>query len=104
MGNSDPKSMANILNDYFTDIGPNLSAEMPDSLLDINYEFDNIREKFEFIDTNVEEVKKLMLQISNNKSTGIDGVPISFLKMVIDITAPILCFIINLSMRTMKVS
>ncbi len=103
MGNYDPKNMANIMNDYLTDIGTNLLAEMPESLLDVNYDFDNSREKFAMVDTNVEEVKNLMLKISNNKSTGIDGVPLRFLKMVIDVTAPILCYIINLSMRTMKV-
>ncbi len=102
-GKSDPSEMADILNDYFTDIGPNLAAEMPASLLDIDYTFTGNREKFNFKNTTVEEVKKLILNISNNKSTGIDGVPIRFLKMTIDTSSQILCFIINMSMETKTV-
>ena len=70
--------MANIMNNYFSDIGPNLAADMPASLLDIDYSFNEDREKFSLKRTTVEEVRKLILKISNNKSTGIDGVPIRF--------------------------
>ena len=72
-GSEDQEEMANIMNNYFEDIGPNLAADMPDSLLDIDYSFNGDREKFSLKHTTVEEVHKLIMTISNNKSTGIDG-------------------------------
>ena len=39
-----------------------------------------------------------MMAISDSKATGDDGVPIRFIKMCSDITSPIICHIINLSL------
>ena len=36
-GSTDNKEMANILDNFFTDIGPELSADIPDSLLNIDH-------------------------------------------------------------------
>ena len=102
-GSDEPLTMANTMNNYFTDIGPNLAAGMPASLLDVDYNFDGSRDKFSLKHTTVDAVKKLILKISNNKSTGIDGVPIRFLKMTIDISSKIICFIINMSIDTLTV-
>ena len=46
---------------------------------------------------------KLNKNISNNMSTGVDGVPIRFLKMAIKTSSRILYFIINLSIHTLNV-
>lgn len=102
-GSIDNKDMANILNDYFTDIGPNLSADMPYSLSEIDYTFDNSREQFKLEQTNTDEVRILISRMSNNKSTSVNGVPIRFLKMGLDITSETICFIIDLSLSTMRV-
>ena len=75
-GSTDDKDVANILNNYFTDIMPELSSQMPDSLLNIDYSFNDNREQFDLMETTADEVMKLILYISSNKSTGVDGVPI----------------------------
>ena len=102
-GEENPANMANIMNNLFTDIGPNLANDMPDSLLDINYDFNDEYEQLELEPTTPVEIKKIMINISNKKSTAIDGVLIRFLKMTIDTTSVILCFIINLSIATRTV-
>ena len=38
-GHSDPEQMANEINNYFADIGGNLAAKIPDSLLELDLEF-----------------------------------------------------------------
>ena len=38
-GDSDPENMANSINDFFADIGPNLAESIPDSLLEVDLTF-----------------------------------------------------------------
>ena len=52
---------------------------------------------------NVDLVMKTLANILVNKSAGIDGIPIRFLKMDIILTCSIICHIINLSLTTYKV-
>ena len=69
----------------------------------MNFEFNKDREKLEFQPTTEEEVKKLLLKISNAKATGQDGIPVRFLKDHIELSARIITHIINLSLRTLIV-
>ena len=101
-GYTKPKDMANQINDFFADIGPNLARDIPDSLININYEFPNNRPQFELANTMAEEVAKLLKGISN-KSTGLDQIPIRFLKLNLDLTSRILAHIINCSFGCLKV-
>ena len=55
-GKSENTAIAEELATYFGDIGPNLAAEIPDSLLEINYEPDPDLPKFHFEHTNNGEV------------------------------------------------
>ncbi len=77
----DDDEIANELASYFSDIGPNLAADIPVSLLDINYDNNPELPIFTFSHTNEEEVRKLLLSISSAKATGCDGIPIKFLKV-----------------------
>ncbi len=92
--------MANSINQFFVDIGPKLAAEIPDSLLDTDYSFDNSRSTLKLRCTNVNEIKKLLLRIPDKKSTGLDGIPIRFLKLVADLSSNIICHIVNRSIIT----
>ena len=62
-GRENPKDMADEINQYFADIGPNLAASMSESLLDENYEFSSDREQLDLHETTPDIVKKLLLKI-----------------------------------------
>ena len=94
-GSDNPQDMSNIMNDFFADTGPDLANKIPDSLLEIDYSFQGGYEKFDFTLVTPDEVKKLMLGVPNNKSTGIDSVLIRFLKIDIETTSKILSHIID---------
>ena len=81
--------MANQINNFFADIGPNLARNIPESLIQMDYSFDNSRPVFELVHTNVDEVAKLIKGILN-KSTGLDDIPIKFLKLNLDLSARII--------------
>ena len=102
-GSDNAVDMANLMNNFFTDIGPNLARDMPDSLLNIDYNFTGGYDKLALNITTQEEVKKLINKVSNDKSTGINGIPIRFLKMILDTSSKILTHIINLNITSLKV-
>ena len=77
---TDAHSMANEINNFFSDIGGKLASEIPDSLLDLDFTFNGDYEKFSFRPVMEKEVKKLLRSMLINKSTGVDGISICFLK------------------------
>ena len=95
--------MANELNRFFVEVGAKLADDIPDAVMEENYEFDQSRPVFEFQMTSVWEVKELLLQIPSNKSTGLDGILIKFMKLIPDLMSQVLCHIINLSLQFKKV-
>ena len=54
---------------------------------------------FTLQETTTSEVEKLLMDISDSKATGEDGIPIRFLKMTKETSVPILCHIINKSIE-----
>ena len=89
--------MAEEINNFFIDIGQNLAESIPESLLEIDYNFNGNYPKFRLETIDREEVRKLPNNVSANKSTGIDRAPIRFLKLQSDKVLDILTYIINLS-------
>ena len=97
-GSSERLEMANTINNFFADIGPKLAENIPDSLLDIDYTFEGDRDTFKFHHVEDEDIRKILASISNNKSTGVDGIPIRFLKMNLPLTIKVLKHIVNRSL------
>ena len=95
-GKTSDEDMSNELNRFISEIGPNLASRIHESLLNPDYSFDNSRPNFVFEPVNIEEISKLLLKIPNNKSTGLDGIPIRFLKLVPEVICPLLQYIINI--------
>ena len=90
-----PLDIATELNNYFVNIGPRLADDIRPSGLELNFDpVDNIAE-FKLHHTTAADVAKLLLEISDSKATGNDGVPIHFLKLTVNITSHILAHIIN---------
>ena len=95
--------IVNALNDYFTNVGANLANRIPTSDLELNFDNNPNIPLLELVETTPEEVRELLLGISDSKATGEDEIPVPFLKMAIDTTSNIICYIINLSFRTLTV-
>ncbi len=98
-GKTSDIEIANEINNFFADIGPNLANDIPDSVLHCDYSFRGDYETFNFRDVTIEEFMKLMCGISVNKLTGVDGIPVCFLKMDMRLTSTIIAHIINLSLK-----
>ena len=86
-GSNDDKEMANHINKFFSDIGPKLAADIPESLLNVNYDRLPNVEPFELRLTTLSEIKELLGNIPDCKSTGNDGIPVKFLKSNLGITS-----------------
>ena len=64
--------MADELNSFFAGIGPELASKIPDYLIQQDYTFNENRPQFEFTLVDEAEVAKLLKQIPDSKSTGLD--------------------------------
>ena len=102
-GKTDSADMAEQINQFFINIGPDLARNIPDSLLDMDLSFKGNHALFKFSEISVDDVVKNIKRISSNKSTGVDGVPIRFIKIVIETTSRLICHIINRSLVTVTV-
>ena len=95
---SDPKSMAEGLNDYFVNIGPALAAEYEEeSYNTAQTTNDNINSfpcaQFKFSPIPVENVASTLRGLKANKTTGLDKIPPKTLKLSACIIAPSLTYI-----------
>ena len=102
---SEPKSMAEALNDYFVNIGPTLAAEYEEESCNIAQTHnDNINSflcaQFKFSPIPVENVASTLRGLKANKTTGLDKIPAKILKLSASIAAPSLTYIFNLSLAT----
>ena len=97
-GSTDSIDMASKINDSFCNIGPNLAASIPQSILELNLEPDPLREPFHFKNVTVNDVKSLLMKMSNSKAMGEDGVAVWLMKLCPETIAEILSHIINLSL------
>ena len=102
---SDPKSMAEGLNDYFVNIGPALAAEYEEeSNNSAQTTNDNINSfpcaQFKFSPILVDNVASTLRGLKANKTTGLDKIPPKILKLSASIIAPSLTYIFNLSLAT----
>ena len=84
----------------FSDIGPYLAANIPNSILDINFPPDPNIPKFELTETTNDIVTKLLMSISSTNGRGCDEIPVKSLKCNLDNSGEILCHIINMSIST----
>ena len=95
--------MAEKINNYFADLGINLAERIPASLVELDLDFKGDYPPFALESITESDIRKLLDNMSSNKSTGIDGVPIRFLKMARDLSLKLLTNIINKSLATVTV-
>ncbi len=85
---------------FFSNIGPNLACKIPPSQLELDL---NPNPEIPFLElqhVNMEDVKKLIMNISDSKATGEDEIPVKYLKLTINTVAPIICHVINRNITT----
>ena len=85
--------MVNKIDNLFADIGGKLANI--ECLLNLNQEFNEDFHEFRFLQATGEEVGKLLKIMTNNRSTGIDGIPIGFLNLYSTVSVKIFVFIAN---------
>ena len=102
---SDPKSMAEALNDYFVNIGPTLAAEYEEESCNIAQTTNNninslLCAQFKFSPIPVDNVASTLRGLKANKTTGLDKIPPKILQLSASIVALSLTCIFNLSLAT----
>ena len=94
----DSKEIANSLNNFFVNVGPETEKNVPIVPNKSPEDFLKNRLQFEFIITHISEEDIInLISALPNKATGHASIPLKFLKIVADIIAIPLCRIINLS-------
>ena len=92
------KDMANVLNNYFTTIGPSLASNMTDPWLYNGHVFDCIL--FDDFHIEREELLKLLREIDITKSSAIDNISSRVMKDALIILIDQFKYILNLSFST----
>lgn len=89
------------LNSFFINIGENLASKLPPS--DKSYEF-YMRPRpttpiFDFEETTPAVVQRIIMSLTTRKATGYDGITVRTLKENASLLSPIICNLINSSIR-----
>ena len=80
-----------------------MADKIPESALNLDLTFKGRYEKFSFRPVTEAEIRKLLKGLLVNRSTGLDGVAVRFLKMCENVSLRVLTYIINLSTATKTV-
>ncbi|XP_052738151.1 uncharacterized protein LOC112051475 [Bicyclus anynana] len=96
---SSPLESINYVNHYFANIGKKLAEDInyrqePFETRNLNYKTQ--LNSFVLLETNIEEVNDILMNLKSNSSPGWDNIPSSFLKLARDHVVPIICHLINL--------
>ena len=82
-------SMSNLFNEYFTDIGPTLSSQIPETNVSFEmYMKFSAQKEFNFSDIHIQEVLNEISKLNISKWVGPDNIPAKLVKDSKDIVAP----------------
>ena len=77
---TDPVDIAELFNDHFTEIGPNLAPELPKSEKVFEECITQAISMFRFKDISTADVEMLFRNIKTNEVTGLDKIPSHLVK------------------------
>ena len=98
---SDPKEIANTMNNFFVNVGPSTEKSIPYTPVSPkSFLKSRIESTFKLKLTSTQEIMILLLQLDDTKSTGPSNLPIKLLKTAAPIIVPHLVSIYNLSFST----
>ena len=96
--------ISNHFNSFFVNIGKELAAKIPsctESAIDyLKLFLPNNTHKFELKSVTIEEILKMLLSLSEDKATGLDGYQSKLLKMCAPSISPSLTYLFNMSLTT----
>ena len=95
--------IADSMNDFFCNIGENLSSKIPDTanpLVSGDYSVNNESARFEFQMISPENLVNIMTKFKKSYGFGVDGISSFFLKIAMPVIAPVLCDILNWSLAS----
>lgn len=96
----DEKNIAETLNNYFVNVGPDLSSQIPQTDSNVEAYVKPVTDEFNFRDILTEEVTTALLKLNGSKSCGPDKIPARILKDSNDVITPILTQIFNCSLHS----
>ena len=92
--------IANAFNTHFTEIGKNLSDEIPQTSNSVGEFIETISAKFEIKHLVLDDIKKFIKKLDASKSCELDKIPAGILKDCNEVIAPYLTYIYNCSIST----
>ena len=98
---NDPKKIANHVNNFFVNVGPDLDKSIPriNHVSPSNYLKNRVQLNFLIAHVSNDDVIKI-IQSLPSKGTGPTSIPLRMLKVAADLIAIPLCYIINISFTT----
>ena len=100
----DPTEIAELFNDFFVNIGPNLAKDIPNTDKDFHIFLKNRNSQSLFFEPVIEEeIKDIVNNLNTKKGSGCDGITNFLLKSIINEIITPLTYILNLSMSSGKV-
>ena len=99
----DNKAIAESMNDFFCNIGKNLSDKLPQTenpLLESRFSVNEHNLRFEFQAVNIAQVEKVFGKFKKSLGFGTDGIANHFLKIALPVIGESLCNVFNLSIAT----
>ena len=92
-----PKKVANIFNDYFSNVGPELAAKIPDTVYNLSSQ--PMHHSLRLYDTNPDEVEQVIHKQNSSKATRSMDAPTKFIKMAKYVISGVLAKLFNYCMR-----
>ena len=94
------KSICDILNNHFVNVGPNLAKSIPSyANSSFDYLCNRISNSIFLDDTDPEEISKIISSLNIKKAVGPDGISSKILHILKSVISPVLSNIINKSMQ-----
>ncbi|XP_072023357.1 uncharacterized protein [Amphiura filiformis] len=100
---TEPKDIANIMNTFFANIGPDLAAKIPNACADgqlVNERMPHSRESFMFQPVSHQYVLSKLRSLPEGKATGTDDLPSKLIKMAAASIVEPIAYLINLSLES----
>lgn len=94
---TNPIEIAELFNEHFTEIGPNLAAELPASVKHFEEYIIPSTNEFSLSQISLTTIESLLQNVKIDKATGLDKIPCRLVKEAAPVIAESLCFIFNRS-------
>ena len=96
---TDPHKISNYINNYFSNIGHDLSSSLPPSNVSpLTYLHNSNYHDFVLLDTSSDEIISIIKSLKDS-SPGYDGIHIKIIKKTASVLAPVISKLINMSFQ-----